>query len=168
MGQQQQQQRRASLTSSGGGGSSRRGSMSQQGQLPTPSRAPSPLLPGLSRAYAISEAQRIMKTLNRMASDEALGWSQLGVGAHRWGGVEAGGGVVLVGRRRDGGCDGSGSVADEYKGAEAWSLFVGTPSEVMRKGSLGVRFPRGRTPRAASARIRGRESGSWNAESIRN
>lgn len=62
--------------------------MSQQGQLPTPSRAPSPLLPGLSRAYAIHEAQRIMKTLNKMASDESLGWSQLGVAAHRWGGGE--------------------------------------------------------------------------------
>ncbi|CAM9416584.1 unnamed protein product, partial [Scytosiphon promiscuus] len=60
----------------------RRGSMSQQGSLPAPSRAPSPYLPGLSRAYAISEAQRIMKTLNRMASDEALGWSQVGVAAH--------------------------------------------------------------------------------------
>lgn len=62
----------------GGGGISRRGSVSQPG----PS-TPSPLLPGLSREFAVSEAQRIMKTLNRMASDEGLGWSQLGVAAHR-------------------------------------------------------------------------------------
>ncbi|CAM9331420.1 unnamed protein product, partial [Discosporangium mesarthrocarpum] len=46
---------------------------------PSPA-TPSPLLPGLSREFATAEAQRIMKSLNRMASDNALDWSQLGVG----------------------------------------------------------------------------------------
>lgn len=57
-------------------------SVSGRGSQSGPS-TPSPFLPGLSREFAISEAQRIMKTLNRMASDEGLGWSQLSVTAHR-------------------------------------------------------------------------------------
>ena len=68
-----------SNAASDGGASSRRNSVGQPG----PS-TPSPLLPGLSRDVAIEEAQRIMKTINRMAADESLGWSELGVASHRW------------------------------------------------------------------------------------